>query len=36
LSNIIKPHVKKIHVNNFLVKIVKRDHEMQKGANVGG
>jgi hypothetical protein len=36
LSNIIKPRVKKLHVSNFFVKIVKEDYEMQKGANVRG
>jgi hypothetical protein len=35
-SNMIKPCVKKFHVSNLVVKIVKGGHEMQKGANVGG
>jgi hypothetical protein len=32
--NIIMTYVQKCHVSKFLVKIVKRGHKMQKGANV--
>jgi hypothetical protein len=31
LSNIIKPHVKKFHVSNVLVKIVKRGKKCKRG-----
>jgi hypothetical protein len=34
--NIIMTYVQKCHVSKFLVKIVKRGHKMQKGANVRG